>query len=183
MILCGWILMFPTYLAWPSIQLSPAAGPNRVTDIALAIAVGVPLLIGILFILAAFRWILLAAWPRPLRITVDPDALILDIGPFKKRELRWRDMDASYSYEREDDPDDEPDPELLALEPEEEMEAHLPRMRHPKVDGDVRWLLLRFAAAGEAEIARVIHPYILQGRRPRARHDDSPSHDNPEDAS
>src|SRR6266853_1816699 len=39
----------------------------------------------------------------------------------------------------------EVDPDLLGLEPEEEMETHLPRMRHPNVQGDINRLFEKFA--------------------------------------
>lgn len=159
------MLILPAYFVLPSLRFTPTATSNRLTDYALAVAVGAPMLAGVALILAALRWLLLAVWPGRLVIEVDEKALKFRLGPFGHRDLDWSRMEASYSHEREDDPDEEPDPELLALEPEDEMAAHLPRMRHPRVAGDVRWLILRFADADEAEFASVFYPYVQQGRK------------------
>lgn len=164
----GALLVLPAWLVLPTLSFAPTALSNRITHVALAFAVGVPGLAGVILVLSGLRWLLLAAWPPSASgIEADDGALRLRLGPFGRRVLDWRRMEISYSFDREDDPDEEPDPELLALDPEEEMRTRLPRLRHPDVDGDVRWIMLRFANVEESALASRLLPYFENARKAR----------------
>jgi hypothetical protein len=129
----------------------------------MAIAVGVMALAGVVLMGAGLRWVLFVVWPRRMGISADEQGLHLQLGPFGNRYLDWVRLETTYAFDL-DDPS-EADPDRLVLEPEEEMEKFLPRMRHPAIEGDVNRLFERFAAADEPTLAAKLRPYIEKTRR------------------
>lgn len=158
----GILLVLPAFYVWPSLQFRPSPGSNRLTDYAMAIAVGAPFSIGIVLLGYALRWLLFFLWPTSMGITADHHALHFLLGPFGKHHLDWARMEMIYAFEY-DDPS-EADPDLLGIEPEDEMQSYLPKMRHPLLEGDVNRLFERFTTVEQSKLAAALLPYIQRIR-------------------
>jgi len=167
----GVLLVLPAFYVWPTLQFTPSPTSNRLTDYATAITIAVPTIIGMVLLWHAARWLLFALWPSPMIIEADDQALYFRLGPFGNKQLDWPRLKTMYAFECEDP--DEIDPDMLGLEPEEEMLSCLPKMRHPLVEGDVKWLFAQFTTADQATLAAAMSPYLR-----RIRGDDDANDDN-----
>jgi hypothetical protein len=167
----GILLTLPAFYVWPTLQFTPSPTSNRLTDYAMAITIAVPFFIGIVLLWHAARWLLFSLWPARMAIEADDEALYFRLGPFGQLQLDWLRLETMYAFEC-DDPD-EADPDMLGLEPEEEMQSYLPKMRHPLVEGDVKWLFARFTTTDQAALAAAMSPHLR-----RIRGDDDATDDN-----
>lgn len=154
----GVLLILPVVYVWPTLHFAPSPGWNRLTDYSRAIVVVIPAMVGVLVLVQAARWLALAAWPAALGFYAGEDALTLYLGPFGRHRLDWPRMKIAYSFDLGDD--EEMDPDLLALDEEEEMQTFLPRIHHPAIHGNARFLIKRFADVDEPRLAVRLRPFF-----------------------
>ena len=99
---------------------------------------------------------LLGVWPGPVGVFATSKALVLRLGPFRTRSFDVARLDIRYPFELSGDEDDGG---FEAFLPEEEQkERFLPRLLHPDAKARINFLVQKFAAGPESEIAKALRP-------------------------
>ena len=164
----GSLLILPMVLAWPNIRHLFQFQSRRLTDYSLILFLGFFAFVGALVCGRAIQWLAYALWLGPLGVFRGRDRLELRLGPFGCKRLDFARMRVAYSFDLDEE---DPDPDLLAIDEEEELANFLPRIEHPAVAGNIKHVILRFAAAEQAELAKRLRP-VFEPLRPESDDDD-----------
>jgi hypothetical protein len=151
-----------TFVVYASLQFGPSVAGSRVVDYGIAVAaLPLPILTWVGALRAA-RWLLLAAWPKPVGIRAREAALSLELGPFGIRRFDVARLEVKYPFELSGDFEEG---SFEAFLPEEQQVAQfVPRMSHPEAAQSLHQTILRFGAGNEADIAAGLRPMIERWR-------------------
>ncbi len=125
-----WRLERATFVAIATLEAAAAAA-------ALCLAAG------------AFRWALLACWPRPLQIEIGPREIGLHVGPFGSGRYPWGEIRASIA------PD--VDPQFIERIPDDSLAVSL---WHPACGEDLARLIERLAGLESERLTRLLRPHL-----------------------
>lgn len=97
------------------------------------------------------RWFALAAWPGRLRISISPESVRLQLGPFGSDVFTWHGMSLKTI--------EDIDPETLALIPDDLLTLE---MRHTECRQDLAAVAQRFAGVHAEDVNRMLRPYLVR---------------------
>ena len=124
----------------------------RLTDSAsfwaLAILFGFLVLLSLVLFVGGGRWLLLALWPKPVRMHVGKQAIDLNLGPFGSRVILWHEISIDF--------DDSLDPAEFDDVPDQ---ALSPRLWHREA-GDLFSVILRYSRVDSEALAGRLMPLI-----------------------
>ena len=100
-------------------------------------------------VIAAFRWLLVAAWSKPMEIRIGPDGIEMKLGPLGNSSFPWSELSIIL--------DEAVDWEMLDLMPDD---AFVPRVLHRKSGLDVGTRLVTFAGINYENYTRIMRPYL-----------------------
>lgn len=152
-----------TYAIYSRLNFIPSAISNRLVDYGLAIlSLPVPV-IGVIFAVRTVRWLLLAAWPKPVLILATDEKLAFHLGPFGNREFDAARLTIRYPYELLEDSDEDPGFEGYLPE-EDQHEKLLPRITYPGHAKTLDQLIASFSSLAEAATIAALRPAIDRWR-------------------
>lgn len=133
-------------LPWQLIRIQQEA-----SYYALALLMFVLAGVALLTLLSAARWLLLAGWPGRLGVRIDPDRIIVESGPWGRREFDWARIHIRAPMELDADTLAAVPPDRLAVE-----------LRHPAAAGDVVTMLSIFTGQEAETIVAALRPYLVR---------------------
>jgi hypothetical protein len=141
----------------------PNAVDTRIGDYAIALLLLPVGLLGVFLLFRGVRWLLLAAWLRPVAISFNSETIDLSLGPYGHRRLDAGNLQIRYPFElSEDEVDDQVE---YYLDEDVQVRELLPRMTHPQSPVRLDRLIERFTAkAPRQSIARRLEPFLRSAR-------------------
>jgi len=147
-----------TALIYGRLNFVPSGISNRFVDYSLAVAASPIPLAAVLSLIKALRWWLLCLWPTPVGVFADRSHLQFQLGPFGSRRYDTARMEVRYPFELAGEAEAG---SFEAFLPEEQQFATLlPRITHPDAPEPLNRVILRFAAASEADAASALRPVL-----------------------
>jgi len=122
---------------------------QRATALALVVLYALLAIGGLSLLVYAIRWMVLAAWPRPLCIAISPASVAFCAGPWGKATYPWAQIRVGLDAELDDAP-------LEALLNHD----LLPFMRHPDCDEDLALRIQRLAGLRTEQLSTLLMPYF-----------------------
>jgi len=123
---------------------------QRIVAVSWSIVLGVAAMALLLFAIAAFRWMLLAAWPSHLGIELRTDRITLQAGPFGCMSLDRRRLRVAIEGGVDLDTLAHLPPDSVAIE-----------LRHPDCAEEIVGRLQRFAGGQAAQVRIGIRDWLL----------------------
>lgn len=111
-------------------------------------------LAGLIFVLAAVRWLALALWPGATRINMTNERIDLNTGAFGHDSFAWSDIDVELEGSLEAD--------IYESLPAESI---VPTLRHRPTDHNVFGSLQTYSGRPAEDLAAQIKPFVLQRLR------------------
>lgn len=146
MVVCG-AALFIVRLDWHLLWLT-----DKASFLGLGLLLLTPLAASLALAVSAMRWLLLAARPGVSHITISPQGVVIDLGPFGKRSHPWTDLLL--------DVDTDLDRELLESLPDD---AFVPRLICTSTGEDIIKTALQFTAVDHEDITRALRSYLSSG--------------------
>ncbi|MEK6642606.1 MAG: hypothetical protein AABZ08_01755 [Planctomycetota bacterium] len=143
MVVCAAVL-FIVRLDWHLLWLT-----DKASFLGLGLLLLTPLAASLALAISAVRWLLLAARPGVSHITISPQDVTIDLGPFGKRSHPWTDLLLNV--------DTDLDRELLESLPDD---AFVPRLTCKSTGEDVIKTALRFTSVSNEAVTRALREYL-----------------------
>lgn len=120
--------------------------------------------VGLILSFVGFRWLVYAAWPGRMGVTITGQEIDIALGPFGRRRLDLARMAAVYRFEMDDE--DATSTEDF-MEPEEEIANTLPTISHPDYPVSVNRMLQKYIAGQPHDHREQLQPLVALLRSPR----------------
>ncbi|MEE9295303.1 MAG: hypothetical protein V3W34_10140 [Phycisphaerae bacterium] len=163
----GGFLLFVSYRVLMALNFSASGISNRITEYSITVVI-LPLAIaGLVLVLRGLRWLAMAFWPGRLCIVADADALTFDLGPMGRHRYPTDRLDVRYLFEMPGDFQDEGKSFEAYLDPRQQMEELLPRIRFPGEPDALEERITYYAPGTEKQLAETFRPFVEYMRRDR----------------
>ena len=173
----GWFLLLVAYRVLIALNFSASGITNRITEYSITVVI-LPLAIaGLVLVLRGLRWLAMALWPGRLCIVADADVLTFDLGPMGRHRYPTDRLDVRYLFEMPDNSQDEGMTYEAYLDPRQQMEELLPRIRFPGEPDALEERITYYATGTEKQLAETLRPFVEYMRRDR----DDPPEDGEDD--
>ncbi len=147
------------------LNLRPSGASNRITEYSLVVVM-IPLAIaGLTLTIKGLRWLLLAIWPGRLEIVADADGLTFYLGPMGTARYPADQLDVRYLFELPEEIAQQEGVYEAFLEPSEQIENHLPRIRMPGRGDALEEKIMHYASQPEKSLADTLRTFLERIRR------------------
>jgi len=150
-LLCGGVIVGLLGVAAWQVSWQVLWWERRLTCLALGLVFGAIGLVGVGLIAAAGRWLLLALWFKARGVTISPDGVRIDAGPFGRQMYDWQRMRMTMEAGVE--------PEFIDRMPDDALSISL---RHPLRLDDLGPEIQRLCGLDAAGLTRTLRPYFAR---------------------
>ncbi|MFQ5412200.1 MAG: hypothetical protein ACE5EC_07870 [Phycisphaerae bacterium] len=139
-LLWNWTAISDWGLLWQS---------QRASFIGLGVVYLVLAMSGLILLVPALRWLLLAAWPTRVGIEITPERITMRLGPFGGGVYDWSRIRMTL--------EPEVDPDVLEMLPDD---AFVPRMFHPECEEDMARRIQVFSGLEAERVTALLRPLL-----------------------
>ncbi len=122
---------------------------QRAIFIGLGIVYLTLVVLGLILLVPAIRWLVLVAWPARVGIEITPERITMRLGPFGEGVYDWLRIRMTL--------EPEVDPEVLEHMPDD---AFVPRMYHPDCEEDMARRIQVFSGLTVEQVTTLLRPYL-----------------------
>ncbi len=163
----GALLLFVAARRLGGFDFTPSPVSSWVVELSWAFLALAGALVGLILSIVGLRWLVYAAWPGRMGLTITGQELEIALGPFGRRRLDLARMTAVYRFEMDDAEGTSTED---FLEPEDEIANNLPTIHHPDYPMSLNRILQKYIAGQPHDQLRQLRPLVdsLRDARPTA---------------
>lgn len=138
-------------------DFTPSPASSWMVELSWAFVALAGALVGLILSIVGLRWLVYAAWPGRMGLTITEQEMDIALGPFGRRRLDLARMTAVYRFEMEDE---EATSTEDFMEPEDEIASTLPTIQHPDYPISLNRILQKYIAGQPHDHRRQLQPLI-----------------------
>lgn len=140
-----------------SFDFTPSPASSWMVELSWAFVALAGALVGLVFSIVGLRWLVYAAWPGRMGLTISGQEMEIALGPFGRRRLDLARMTAVYRFEMDDA---EATSTEDFMEPEDEIANTLPTIHHPDYPVSLNRILQKYIAGQPNHQRQQLQPLI-----------------------
>ncbi len=157
MLPAGALLLFAAAGVLRRFDFTPSPGSSWIVELSWVFVALAGALVGLILSIVGLRWLVYAAWPGRMGLTIAGEELEIALGPFGRRRLDLARMTAVYRFEMDDE---EATSTEDFMEPEDEVANTLPTIEHPDYPISVNRILQKYIVGQPHHHRRQLQPLV-----------------------